>query len=124
MSDLTGQYQNDIDNVSRLTQYNFENLLKVYSDSDTGSYYYNLSNSIFFPSDLSQDVYFNYQVPGAGLSWMYLSYIHYGTIRLWWLLCALNDVDNPMIFPTPGTYVKVLLPSVLRDVLQQIQQSK
>jgi hypothetical protein len=122
MSD--GQYQNDIDNVPRLTQYNFENMFKVFTDEDTSSYYYNLSNSLFFPADLSLDTYFNYQIPGRGMSWTYLSYIHYGTIRLWWLLCALNGVDNPMEFPTPGTFVKVLRPNVLRDVLQQIQQSK
>ena len=119
-----GQYQNDIDNVPRLNQYNFENLLKVYTDDDTESYYYNLSNSVFFPEDMSLDAYFSYQIPGKGMSWTYLSYIHYGTIRLWWLLCALNNVDNPMIFATPGTFIKVLRPNVLRDVLQQIQQSK
>lgn len=118
-----GQYQNEIENAPRINQYNFENLFKVYSGDD-GSYYYNLSNSIFFPEDLSQDVYFEYRVPGKGMSWTYLSYIHYGTIKLWWLLCALNNIDNPMEFPTPGTDIKVLRPNVLRDVLQQIQESK
>lgn len=118
-----GVFQNDLDNVPRLNQYNFENIFKVYPDDD-GSLYYNLSNSLFFPSELSLDTYFNYQVPGKGMSWNYLSYIHYGTIRLWWLLCSLNGVDNPMDFPVPGSYVKVLRPNVLRDVLQQIQQAK
>lgn len=120
----TGQFQNDINNTPRLNQYNFENIFKVYTDDDTESLYYNISNSLFFPNELSLDTYFNYHVPGKGLSWNYLSYIHYGTIRLWWLLCALNNVDNPMIFPAPGSYIKVLKPNVLRDVLQQIQQAK
>lgn len=118
-----GQYQNDLDNVPRLNQYNFEQLFKVYTD-DTGSLYYNIANSLFFPPDMAVETYFNYQVPGKGMSWNYLSYIHYGTIRLWWLLCSLNDVDNPMDFPAGGTFIKVLRPNVLRDVLQQIQQSK
>jgi len=124
MSD--GVYQNDIDNsnVPKLNQYNFENIFKVYTDDDSGSYFYNIANSIFFPDELSQDVYTIYKVPGKGISWNYLSYINYGTIKLWWLLCALNNVDNPMIFPDPGSEVKILKPSVLRDVLQQIQQAK
>ena len=122
MSD--GQYQNELSNVPRLTQYNFENIFKVYTDEDTGSLYYNITNSIFFPEEISQDAYFLYRVPGKGLSWTYLAYIHYGTIKLWWLLCALNNVDNPMIFPEAGSDIKVLSPNVLRDILQQIQQAK
>jgi hypothetical protein len=124
MSDDIGQYQNDIDNLARLNQYSFENIFKVYSDDETGSYYYNIANTIFFPEDISQDVYTTYRVPGRDMSWTNLSYIHYGTIRLWWLLCALNNVDNPMIFPEPGSEIKILKPSSLRDVMQQIQQSK
>lgn len=125
MSD-DGQYQNDIENVNvpRLNQYNFENIFKVYTDEDTGSMYYNLTTSIFFPDDMSNDTYIEYRIPGKGISWNYLSYKHYGTIRLWWLLCSLNNVDNPMIFPEPGSVIKVLRPNVLRDVLQQIQESK
>jgi len=121
---IDGQFQNNILNVPKLNQYNFENIFKVYTDDESGSYYYNVSNSLFFPSDLSTDTYFLYRVPGKGMSWNYLSYIHYGTIKLWWLLCALNDVDNPMIFPDPGKEVKIIRPNVLREILRQIQQAK
>jgi len=120
---IDGEYQNNLDNVPRLNQYNFENIFKVYTDEDD-QYYYNIANSVFFPDDLDPSAYFNYQVLGKGMSWNYISYIHYGTIRLWWLLCVLNNVDNPMIFPEGGTTIKILRPNVLRDVLQQIQQSK
>lgn len=119
-----GVYQNDLENVPRINQYNFENLFKVYSDDTDGSYYYNISNSLFFPEDLSKDVYYEYRVKGNGMSWTYLSYIHYGTIKLWWLLCSLNNVDNPMDFPKGGTIIKVLHPTVLRDVMRQIQENK
>jgi len=117
-----GIHQNDIPELPRLTQYNFENLFKVYTDIDD-LYYYNITNSIFFPDDIANDAYFNYRISGSNISWTYLSYIHYGTIKLWWVLCTLNNVDNPMILPEPGTFVKILKPNALRDVLQQIQQN-
>lgn len=117
-----GLHQNDIPELPRLTQYNFENLFKVYTDIDD-LYYYNITNSIFFPDDIANDAYFNYRISGSNVSWTYLSYIHYGTIKLWWILCTLNNVDNPMILPEPGTFVKILKPNALRDVLQQIQQN-
>lgn len=117
-----GQHQNNISELPRLTQYNFENLFKVYTDIEN-QYYYNVTNSIFFPDDIANDAYVNYRVIGSNMSWTYLSYIHYGTIKLWWILCALNNVDNPMILPEPGTFIKILKPNALRDVLQQIQQS-
>jgi len=117
-----GLHQNDIPELPRLTQYNFENLFKVYTDIDD-LYYYNITNSIFFPDDIANDAYFNYRISGSNISWTYLSYIHYGTIKLWWVLCTLNNVDNPMILPEPGTFVKILKPNALRDVLQQIQQN-
>ncbi len=117
-----GLHQNDIPELPRLTQYNFENLFKVYTDRDD-LYYYNITNSIFFPDDIANDAYFNYRISGSNVSWTYLSYIHYGTIKLWWILCTLNNVDNPMILPEPGTFVKILKPNALRDVLQQIQQN-
>jgi len=117
-----GLHQNDIPELPRLTQYNFENLFKVYTDRDD-LYYYNITNSIFFPDDIANDAYFNYRISGSNISWTYLSYIHYGTIKLWWVLCTLNNVDNPMILPEPGTFVKILKPNALRDVLQQIQQN-
>ena len=122
--DPIGQYQNNISGLDRLTTYDFENIFKVYFDPDTQSYYYNIANSIFFPDNLSQDTYFLYKVPGNNMSWNYLSYIHYGTISLWWLLCILNDIDDPMIFPEPGTNIKVLIPDVLRDIIQQIQANQ
>jgi len=117
-----GLHQNDIPELPRLTQYNFENLFKVYTDRDD-LYYYNITNSIFFPDDIANNAYFNYRISGSNISWTYLSYIHYGTIKLWWVLCTLNNVDNPMILPEPGTFVKILKPNALRDVLQQIQQN-
>jgi hypothetical protein len=119
-----GQYQNAITALPKLTMYDFENIFKIYLDDSTQTLFYNIASTLFFPSNLAKGAYYIYKVTGNNMSWTYLSHILYGTIDLWWVLCILNNVNNPMIFPAPGTNLNVLTPDTLRMVIQQIQQNQ
>ena len=124
MNTNDGKFQNDIDGLDKLTTYNLENIFRVYFDVDNNTHYYNICNTVFFPDELDQSMYTTYRVTGKGISWTYLSYIYYGTIKLWWLICMVNNIDNPIILPEPGKELKILTPDAVRIVLQEIQQNK
>lgn len=118
-----GQLQNDIDVLSKLNAYNFENLFKVYRDGED-PYYYNLLNTIVLPTDLNPSVYYEYTIPGPNISWTNLSYQVYGTIRLWWIICIANDIQNPTAFPASGTKLKIIRPEYVREILATIKQTQ
>ena len=44
----------------------------------------------------------------------------YGTIRLWWLLCLVNKIINPVKLPTPGLVIKAIKPNYIQTVIDQI----
>ena len=112
-------YSNPINSVNAI-----ENLFKLYKDDKTESFYYNICNSVFFPKDMDISTWQKWQVPGSGISWMYISYLIYSTTDLWWLLCILNNIDNPLTPPAGGTIIKILSPNTLRNILSQIQYAK
>ena len=37
-----------------------------------------------------------------------ISFNFYGTIDLWWLVCKMNDINNPFERLNPGTILKIL----------------
>jgi hypothetical protein len=43
------------------------------------------------------------------------------SVKLWWLICAVNNIQNPVIHPEPGTVIKILNVQVAREVLSQIE---
>ena len=51
-----------------------------------------------------------------------ISYKLYNTIQLWWLICAVNGIVNPVVFPLANTELMVLKPQYVRGVLQAIKQ--
>jgi len=110
--------QNNISNLPKVSLYRYENFLNVYKD-DNGFYFYNLLRSInLFPADNSEveDVYnttFND-------TWHLISYKYYNTMELWWLVCAYNQIENPVKMPTPGTQIKLLKSSYVGTVISEL----
>lgn len=118
------QNQNNIDVLPKLNDYNYENLFKVYRDSDDTPYYYNILNTIAFPSDLDPSVYYEYTVPGPFITWTNLSYKVYGTIKLWWIICLTNNIINPTQYPEGGAKLKIIRPEYVREILSSIKQAQ
>lgn len=116
--------QNDITSLPKLNAYNYENLFRVYRDSEDNPYYYNILNSIALPDDLDPNIYYEFVVPGPFIPWTVLSYRIYGTIKLWWIICLANKIINPITFPVNGSKLKIIRPEYVREILSTIKQSQ
>lgn len=116
MSD--GLKQNQIENLPLLGDNRYENLFKIYNDSD-GNYYYNILKKVSFSGDFDDSFYFEYNVIGQK-HWTIISYEVYGTIHLWWMICSVNGISNPVQLPESGITLKILKPEYVQDVLTSI----
>ena len=114
---MDGEYQNNIESLPNLDEYKFENLFKVY---DIDNYYvYNIINSLKFDKEIDNTYYYEWTV-NRPLPWTIISYIHYDTINLWWLICIFNEIQNPVQFVETGTRLKIFKPSYVRLIIDQI----
>ena len=113
------QTQNEIEDLPTLSKYRYENFFNVYTDGDSNMRFYNLLRNInIFPADNTsiEDVY----TIQYSDSWGNISFKLYQTIELWWLICAYNQIDNPIIMPEAGTKIKYLKPEYVYTVLTEI----
>ena len=115
--------QNDINDksISKLDAQNLENLFSVYQLND-GSYFYNMTRTTNFPTDLDPRLFFEYVVITKDV-WPTIAWKHYKDVRLWWLVCAVNNVIDATSLPKPGTVLKMLRADVVRSVLSEIKDS-
>jgi hypothetical protein len=111
----------DVTGLADLDDYAYERIFKMYKDGDE-FFAYNIIKNISIPKDLDANSFYYYRVAGI-VSWTQLSYIHYDTINLWWLICLASGVKNPVKLPDPGTVLKILKPRSVRAVLDSISSS-
>lgn len=114
---MRGDYQNNIDSLPRLSDYRMENLFKVYNID--GYYFYNLIGTLTFDEGMDDNYYYEWAVKKP-TPWTIISHTHYQTIHLWWIICAFNNIQNPINFPEPGTKLKILRPQYIREILDKI----
>jgi hypothetical protein len=110
--------QNSFPDLPTLSLYRYENFLNIYTD-DNGLKFYNLLRSInVFPADNTQveDVY----TVTYNDTWHLISYNYYNTMDLWWLVCAYNQVFNPVQMPASGTQLKLLKSNYVSTVLTEL----
>ena len=110
--------QNEISDLADLSDFAYENIFSMYKDDEY--YGYNILKAIRLPDELHPDTFTYVRITGK-VSWTSLSFSEYRTIRLWWLLCVTNGILNPVILPEPGTVIKVINPTYVREVLDQIK---
>lgn len=119
--------QNDIINenidttLKKLTPQNLENLWNIHT-TDEGEYFYNLLKTVNFPSDLDTDTYGEY-VTEPSDTWPLIAWKHYEDVKLWWIICMLNNIQDPTLQPEPSTTIKILSVNVVRDILTEIRSS-
>lgn len=110
--------QNQINNLPKLDDENFENIFNVYQD-ENGMYFYNLLQTVVFPKNLPQNLFTDYTIRYED-SWPYISYKTLNSPNLWWIIVLANDIVNPTKLPPPGTIIKVPIVDVVREILSQI----
>lgn len=115
------KHQNDIPDLPNLNKYVLENMFPVHQDTD-GKYYYNITRTITAPDTLSEDKFYKYRVP-APTPLTNLSYNLYGRMELWWLICIVNKIDNPVSLISAGTVLKIIKQSHVNEILNRLKGS-
>ena len=110
--------QNEISQLPKLTTDRYENIFNVYQTSD-GYYYYNIMSKVSLIDQLDPTTLIHFRVTKA-LPWTALSQIIYGSQYLWWLLCVVNKIQNPIRIPPPGTILTAIQPAYVISVLNEI----
>lgn len=113
--------QNEIEDLPKLSVYRYENFFNIYTDSESDARFYNLLRNInVFPANDSvlEDEY----IIQYDDSWTYISHKAYNTIELWWLICAYNQIQNPIKLPPAGTKIKILKSEYVNLVLTELNR--
>ena len=115
--------QNEIKdkNIKKLDPQNIENLFNIYNNED-GSYYYNILKTVNFPEELDPNIYSTYTTLPKD-TWPLIAWKFYGDVRLWWIICAVNNIIDSVGQPKIGTTIKILGSNIVRDVLVQIKEA-
>ena len=124
MTDITtrGEYQNNIDQLVDLEGYDYENIFKLCVDTDKSAYFYNLLKAVNIPTKIEQDLFYTHQV-SASQPLTALSHSIYGNMKLWWLICVVNQISNPVKFIPPGKVLKVIKPRHVPYIVDLIKQN-
>jgi hypothetical protein len=112
--------QNQISSLPKLTLENMESIFNVYTDAD-GMYYYNLLQTIAFPTNLPPTFFKSYTVEFQD-TWPYISYKAYKTPNLWWMILLANNIQDPTAEIVQGTNIRIPTIDVVREILSQINQ--
>lgn len=114
--------RNDITDIQeKIFFQNYENLFNVYGTSD-GDYFYNILRKINIPTDIDKSYYTDY-VSKPGDTWTLIAYNFYSDVKLWWIVCMANDIQNPLLFPEAGTVLKIFTPEVTQNILMTVRSS-
>lgn len=111
-------YQNEIKELPRLKNENYENIFNLHQDEDS-KYFYNLLQTVHFPSNLPSSYFVDYAVQ-YGDTLPYIAYKAYKNTRLWWIITHANNIINPVAKIEPGTVLKIPKPQVVTEILTQI----
>jgi len=115
-------YQNDIPQLESIGSNRFENIFSVNQTEENGYYFYNILKTVRVTSNqLDEKFYFKYNVNKI-IPYTALSYNFYGTTDLWWLICIINNIDNPIEFITPGTTIMIIKKQHVSTVVSAIKK--
>lgn len=109
------------DKTVEITSENYENIFNVYTD-ENAFYYYNLLKKVDFPTDLDPEVYDYYETPTVD-TYPNIAYKFYNSVTLWWIICAANQIDNPMEQPAAGTLLKIIKPFYVKTILTKLGEN-
>lgn len=113
-----GGFRNDINNLLNVSENCYENIFRMYSTTNS-QYFYNILNNVCLPNDLSPSYFYVVKLTRK-TAWTVISYNEYKTMNLWWLICIVNNIQNPIDYPVPGTQLKIIYPQYVKNILDEI----
>jgi hypothetical protein len=111
--------QNNISDLPTLKAENMENIFNVYQD-ENGMYYYNLLQTVTFPTNLPFNLFDSYTVK-SGDTWPLISHKTLNNTNIWWVLLLVNHIMNPVLLPEPGLTIRIPKPQVVKEILTQMR---
>lgn len=108
----------DISGLLDLPENSYEQIFNMYKDEN--HFAYNIIKTVRIPENLDPDMFFYTRVSGR-MNWTQISFEHYGSINLWWLICLVNGIQNPVSVPAPGLVIKIINREYVKDIMGQIQ---
>ena len=113
--------QNEITKLPELEVSNYANIFNVYKDKD-GNYFYNINKAIYIngQENMIQAYYQIYEIEHKD-TWPLIAHKVYEDYSLWWILCKVNNISNPLEMPEVGTDIIVLEESVVESILMQLE---
>jgi hypothetical protein len=108
-----------------IEDYDMANMFYVYpnNDLDQNVLIYNINRTIQFEglNKTEGGTFESYQVID-GDTWNMISFKHYDTTMLWWLVCKLNGVINPTIEPEVGDVLRIMNKQSVGEVLNKLKE--
>ena len=116
---MNGEYQNKINELPTLETFRYENIFKVYNTGEKDFYYYNILKTITLPDEIDgsflDTLTMNRETPLTTLSFQI-----YGTMHLWWLICIVNGIKNPVNQLPIGKEIKYVKKTFIKEVINNI----
>jgi len=114
--------QNSINELPPINSNRYENLFNIFTTTKNNNYYYyyNILSKITIPNTTSNAVYQLYKVDKL-LPLTTISYNIYNTIHLWWLIVAINKIQNPVKLIAPGSTLKILRQEYINNVINKLK---
>lgn len=110
--------QNNINDLPKLKNENFENIFNIYTNED-GFYFYNLLQTLAFPQNLPEGYFDIYDIV-YGDTWPFISYKNYKTTGAWWVILLANNIKNPLTSIVPGTRIKIPKIQIVKIIIAQL----
>jgi len=100
--------------------YEMSSLFNKYEDDD-GMIFFNILKRININADNLEDpeVFEPYLIK-PGDSFTSIAHRYYGNLKVWWVICTLNKIDNPFQKLEIGTKIYLLRPSYMANLLNNL----
>lgn len=111
----------EITKISNITNFNIENYVSVFTNKDNYQVL-NLMETVKIPQNINP-IYYEIYTPTNNESFQTISYKYYGTIKLWWLICATNFIFNITEGARGGIPIKIIKPLYVQTILNQLSDT-
>ena len=102
--------------------YNLADLFQVVSDENDNRVYL-MNQTLYFDNvETMYPGYFEYYTVEGADNWSSISHKFYNTVDLWWLICRINNINNPIKeIPVVGKKIKILTSAIVQRINNQLR---
>lgn len=116
MNDFS-EYSKTTDVFESLTDKNIENITPIITRNSMPLF--NLMSTVHVPSEINPIFFFMY-TPRNKESFQTIAYKFYKDIKLWWLICKINNIQDSTNGADLNTPLKIIYPKYVNAILTSI----